>query len=488
MKKKYQSRRQADTSQVAALKKMRGREAFALLMAMRTRKTKVVLDDFGEMELAGKVKDLLVIAPAGCYRTWEQAIKDDVSIDLQSRLHVHTYSSSAGRPQQRALDFFLARGNEPRVMLMNVEALSRPGPAREICLRFLGQRPGLGIVTVDESTIIKNKSKRTDFVVRRLRPLAAYRRILSGLATPRSPLDLFYQFEFLDWNILGFRSWYAFRSHIAFMKQQWFGGRSVMLIDQDKGDRGFRPEAIAEQQWLIDPHSFRVEFRPNVPSTYSIREVELTNEQRKAYNDIRQFATTELAGAAHVTATVVIAQITRMHQVLMGHVVDETGAEHILPELRTAALLEILEDHGGKAVIWASYDHDVQKIAHALAEEYGRLAVARFWGGNLKTREQEERDFKSRPSCRFMVATPDAGGRGRTWDCADLVVYYSSRDNLEHRDQSESRVLGRDKKRGVDYIDMICPGTVEEKILHALRKKINMASAINGDNWREWVV
>jgi hypothetical protein len=49
--KKYLPKRPADENQAKALKKMRGKEAFALLMAMRMRKSKVLIDDFGEMEL-----------------------------------------------------------------------------------------------------------------------------------------------------------------------------------------------------------------------------------------------------------------------------------------------------------------------------------------------------------------------------------------------------------------------------------------------------
>lgn len=87
-----------------------------------------------------------------------------------------------------------------------------------------------------------------------------------------------------------------------------------------------------------------------------------------------------------------------------------------------------------------------------------------------------------------MVATPDAGGKGRTWDVADLAVFYSNRDNLELRDQAEMRTMGKDKEHGVDNVDLVVPGTVDEKILQALRAKIDMAAVINGDNWRQWVV
>lgn len=474
----YQSKIEAYPHQRDALAKMHGKRNFALLMAMRTGKTKVVLDDFGELELVNQVSDLLVIAPAGVYRTWESAIHDHVSDELRLRLLIHTWSSGMGKTESAKLAHFMDQIS-PRILLMNVEALSRPGDARLLCKEFLRQRASMCVL--DESTIAKNPiAKRTKFLVKELGHLADYRRILSGLPTPRSPLDLYSQFEFLNWEILGYRSYFAFRNRFAIMKPMNFGGRWIQIVS------GYTHED--ELQELIRPHSFRVEFRPKIPSTYSVRHVELTSEQEKAYREIKEFATTKLANDSHVTATVVIAQIMRMHQVLCGHVKDEMGVEHFVPELRTKALMELLEDFSAKAIIWCSYDADIRKVSAALKEEYGGEAVARFWGGNQSTREDEEKAFLNLPLCRFMVATPSAGGRGRTWSNADLVIYYSNTDNLEHRDQSEQRAQGMNKERQVDYVDLLVPGTVDEKIIHALRNKINMAATINGDTYREWLI
>jgi hypothetical protein len=487
MTKKYIPQRKPDENQSKALKKMRGKKAFALLMAMRMRKSKVLVDDYGEMELAGEVKDLMVIAPGGVYRTWVDILRGDLSEDLKERILVHVWQSGSGVSLERDRKAFLkAYKDGPRALIMNVEALSRPGEAREFAKVFVKQNKN--VVGIDESTRIKNKSKRTDFILANIKKHATYRRILSGLVAPRSPLDLFFQYDFLDSKILGWNSWYAFRAHVAYMKIEWFGGRSVQIIDKNEGNNGFKPEAIKELKKLTDPHSYRVEFRPKVPTTYSKWEVEMTPEQEKAYREMKEHATTMLANEKHVTATVVIAQIMKLHQILCGHVKDEENVEHFLPENKTPDLLEILEDYSGKAIIWFSYDTDLRKVEKVLKEEYGDGCLARFWGGNTKTRDAEEKLFKNDPKCRFMLATPDSGGMGRTWDMADLAIYYSSKDNLEHRDQSEQRTMGRDKTRGVDVIDMVCPGTVEIKILEALRNKINMASVINGDTWREWVM
>jgi hypothetical protein len=39
----------------------------------------------------------------------------------------------------------------------------------------------------------------------------------------------------------------------------------------------------------------------------------------------------------------------------------------------------------------------------------------------------------------------------------------------------------------VTYIDLIAPKTIDEKIVKALRKKINIATEIMGEELREWI-
>ena len=480
---KYKPRHPSHPHQLEALKKMRGKEAFALLMAMRKGKSKVLLDDFGQLELDNEVKDLLIEAPGGVYKTWQTQIADHLSEDLLERALVHTWNSGMGVGEKRRLDHFLKQNDpsRPRILLLNAEAISRPGLAREASKAFLKLRRGKRMMAIDESTLNMNpRAKRTGFNNRILAPLTEWRRILTGLVAPKNPLDLFSQFEFLDWEILGHKSFYTYRARYAIMKPMNFGGRWVQVVD------GY--QNVEEIQQLIEPNSFRVEFRPNVPSTYDTWAVEMSAVQKRIYAELRDDATAVISGDSHVTATAVIVQILRLHQLLMGRTVDDaTGEICEVPEHRTSALLELLDDYSGKAVIWCSYDEDIRKVSAAL-EKHFKCRVARFWGGNTKTREAEEKQFQTDPNFRFMAATPDAGGKGRMWEVADLVVYYSSKNNLEHREQSEQRVQGMTKQRAVDYVDMICPGTVEMPILQALREKINMSTVINGDNYREWLL
>jgi hypothetical protein len=241
----------------------------------------------------------------------------------------------------------------------------------------------------------------------------------------------------------------------------------------------------------ISPHSYRCRLEDcyDMPAAdWAARDVEFHPEQRRIYEDLKKTATAELESLDHVTAEHVVVRIMRLHQVLCGHAVDEDGKIHPVPEKRTSALLELLEDYDGKAVVWCSYRYNVERVARALTKEYGDGSTAQFWGGNAGAREEESSRFKSDPACRFMVATPDAGRYGRDWSEADLCVFYSSRNNLDHRSQAEERVRAVGKTKMISYVDLRAPGTVDDKILSCLRNKIDLAAAIDGDAWREWVV
>jgi len=484
----YQPKRPPRAHQREAELAMEGREFFALFMAMRTGKTKVVVDEFGRLWSRGEADDLLVIAPAGVYRTWPEAMGLDLDPSLEEVLDIFLWSASGSKTArgQEELASFIAprrRGDPPRVLLINMEALSAVERAQRLAVEFVSQRRAY--VAVDESTTIKEpRSKRTKFLVQKIAPRARVRRILSGLPTPQSPLDIYSQFNFLQpEKPLGFSSFVSFRSRYAITRRQQMGARWIDLVV------GYRfQDELAER---IRDHSYRVTLEDcyDLPeSTYQVREVSLTEEQGRLYREMRDRAVAVLETEERVSASLVITQLLRMHQILSGVAVDEAGKLHAIPEHRTQELLSLLEEYDGKAVIWCAYDASVRGVSQALEKKYGEGSVARFWGGNPSTREEEEARFKTFSRCRFMVATAAAGGRGRTWDAASLTVYHSNTHNLEHRSQSEERVKGVGKVQPALYVDMVSPGTVDEKILKALRGKMDLASLLTGDAWRSWVV
>ena len=215
----------------------------------------------------------------------------------------------------------------------------------------------------------------------------------------------------------------------------------------------------------------------------------MTAEQEVAYDQMMDFAVAELENAERVTATIVLTQMLRLHQILCGVTMSDDGNEVDIAENRTDEMLDILENIDGKAIIWAAYGANVRRITAALEKEYGPGSVARFWGGNADTREAEEAAFKTNPNCRFMVATAAAGGRGRTWDVADTMIYYSNTFSLEHRMQSEERTQAVGKKQERRHLRS---GDARHGRGQDHRRRCatrwNCRNAITGDSWREWIV
>jgi SNF2 family DNA or RNA helicase len=466
-------------------------DVYALLMEQGTGKTKVILDEFGTREDAKDCRNLLVIAPKGVYRNWELIeAPTHLNPELLERTGIACWKSGANVTEKRRLESFLRKSDRPRILVMNVEALSTVKEARELCEEFIGQRRT--IVAVDESTRIKGfKAARTKAVIDLTR--RAYgRRIMSGLVTPRSCLDLYSQFEFLDYRILGFRSYYAFRARYAILKKQTFKPRGANKEREVNLVVGYRNQEELREK--IAAYSFRVlkEDCLDLPAKIYMppREVPLTDEQVKVIKQLKLTAQAQLDSGAMISTTMKMTTLLRMHQVLCGHVKDEDGVEHPVKSNRVEQLMEVLDEHSGKAIIWSGFRFSILEIVERLKKEYGPQSVVHYFGDTKDANRQiAVNRFQKDPGCRFFVANPQTGSMGITLTAASLVVYYSNTWSLEDRMQSEDRAHRAGLQHKVTYVDLKGEGsTMEDRLIKSLRAKLDIATVISGDSYREWIV
>lgn len=466
---------------------------FSLLAEMGTGKTKMTLDEWGEMVDAREVQNLLVVAPAGSYRNWFSAkteadrseLEKNLDPELLGRMRWAPWISGGKVSVRRDIERML-RHSGPRALMVNVEALSTVKEALAACRALLETGPTT--MLVDESTRVKNMTATRTKNLHRLRehPNAVVRRIMSGLVTPRDPLDLFAQYWFLDWRILRQKSFYAYKQRYAITRRVRFAGntRDTEIVV------GFRNQE--ELQGLIAPWSYRVLLEDclDMPGeVFQFREVRVTDEQRRLIRELLVQATTQLDSGAHVTTTMKMATLTRIDQILLGWVLDEEGQKHPVRTHRYEELVELLEEHSGKAIIWTSFQESAELAVEALNSAFGKGAAALFYGPNKSTRHLEEARFLGDPECRFMVSTMAAGGVGNTWNVATLRVYLNNSNDLEHRLQSEKRNYRGGQTQRVTSVDMIGEGVpIELKKVESLRKKLDLASLISGDKYRSWLV
>jgi SNF2 family DNA or RNA helicase len=301
---------------------------------------------------------------------------------------------------------------------------------------------------------------------------------MTGSPVTKSPLDLFSQVEFLGPWLLEQSNFYAFRARYAIIKQRSVGTHSFQHV------MGY--QRLDELTAILREFSTRVlkaDCLDLPDKLYTKRTVAMTPEQLKAYVEMKRSAITFFEDNP-MTAASVLTQMTRLHQITCGHVKTDDGEVRPLKNNRINELLQVLQESDGKVIIWAVYRHDIQTIEKEIANEYGKEAVASYYGDTKDDIRQSIVDsfMDSSSDLRFFVGNPKTGGYGLTLTCSHTVVYYSNDYSLEVRMQSEDRAhrIGQEDK--VTYIDLIAEGTIDEKIVKALNSKIDLASKVMGED------
>ena len=354
--------------QIKALEESWNKIYYAYFMEMGTGKSKVLIDNISILYDKGKINGVLIVAPKGVVKNWHEGEIPTHLVDHIEHKNV-LWQSLINVKQQKKLDTLFETGEELHILVMNVESLStKKGVA--FAEKFLNSHRAL--MAIDESTTIKNPdAKRTKNIVS-LGKLARYRRILTGSPVTKSPLDLYKQCEFLEDELLGFNSYYAFRTRYAVMRTANFSGRSVQIVV------GYRN--LNELSEKLKPFSYRVlkdECLDLPKKTFMKREVLLTPEQTKAYLQMQRLAHAQLDGKMMTTATV-LTQLMRLQQITCGHFTADDGTIKEMPNNRIGELLDLLDEVEGKVVIWAQFQRDVHNIINALSKEYKEIPGPRF--------------------------------------------------------------------------------------------------------------
>ena len=452
---------------------------FALFMEMGTGKSKVLLDNIAMLYDAGKINGALIVAPKGVVGTW---YKQEIPAHLPNHIENMTvlWQANITKGQSRKLGNLFKTGEELHILIMNVEAFSTVKGV-EFAAKFLSCHNSL--MAIDESTTIKNPDAKRTKNICKLSTHTKYRRILTASPITKSPLDLYKQCEFLYPELLGHGSYYTFRTRYAVMKTANFGGRSVQIVV------GYRN--LGELSEKLKPFSYRVlkDDCLDLPAkTYMKRIVKLTPEQEKIYKQMKHLALAEMEGKMMSTATV-LTQLMRLQQINCGHFTADDGTIKDIKNNRIPMLLDTLEEIQGKVVIWGHYQYDVETIVEHLKKEYGDNSVVTYYGLTPMDQRQDNiqkfQDPKS--TVRFLVGTTQTGGYGITLTAASTMIYYSNGYDLEKRQQSEARIDRIGQHFPMTYIDLMVEATIDERIVKALRKKVNIASQIMGEELKAWI-
>ena len=468
--------------QLTALEKSWEKEVYAYFMEMGTGKSKVLIDNISMLYDKGKINGALIVAPKGVYQNWYNSEIPTHLVDHIDKKMV-LWQAMINKTQEKKLNTLFKTGEELHILIMNVEAFSTKKGV-DFAHKFLSCHNAL--IAIDESTTIKNPGAKRTKNILGLSKYSKYRRILTGSPVTKSPLDLYTQCYFLSPWLLDHSSFYTFKNRYAVMRTANFGGRSVQIVV------GYRN--LAELSEKLKPFSYRVlkDDCLDLPKkTFMKRIVHLSDEQKKVYSQMKQTALAFLNGKAATTATV-MTQLMRLHQITCGHFTSDDGTTQVLKNNRIDELIDLLHEVHGKVVIWAHYRHDIETIVEHIKKEFNTgvdNCVMTYYGNtSVEDRQKAIKEIQNPDSpVRFLVGTPQTGGYGITLTAASTMIYYSNGYDLEKRQQSEARIDRIGQTKPMTYVDIIAEDTVDERIVKALRKKINIASQVMGEELKDWI-
>ena len=477
--KNYKFKTKPFDHQMDALVDSWDKENFAYFMEMGTGKSKVLLDNAAVLYDRGLINGLLLIAPKGVYKNW---FDSEIPVHLPDHIHkkvVLWKTSDKSKKQKEILNTLFKTGTDLHILIMNVETFST-GDGTAFAQKFLSCHKTM--IAIDESTTIKTPTSNRTKNILKLSDEAKYRRILTGSPVTKSPLDLYSQCLFLDPWLLGHQSYYTFRARYSIVKKIQVNGRHIEVVVGYKN--------LGELSDKIKPFSKRIlkEDCLDLPEkTFVKHYVELTKEQQKVYNQMKQEAIAFLDGKMQSSATV-MTQLMRLHQITCGHFTADDGTIKDLPCSRLTELMNVLENIEGKTIIWSHYTHDVKRIIAEIKKVYGEDSVVDYYGAtDTDARSTNIKKFQTDDKCRFFVGTTHTGGYGITLTAGSNMVYFSNGYDLEKRQQSEARIDRIGQTRKMTYIDIMAQDTIDERIVKALRTKVNIANAIMDEDLKDWI-
>lgn len=502
-------------------------DSFALFMEQGTGKSKTVLMKIASLFYEGEINSLIIICPNTIKEQW-----------LKEQIKTHWPFSMTGLiwdgfgAKKKKKDFFSLINTDIKalkVFIINIEAFQSnkiDEYVKEFCAKT---KP---FIVIDESTRIKNPAaKRTKKILAGFAK-RKYKAILTGTPTPKSPFDLYSQFEFLVPGFWGM-SFFQFKHRYGIMlteTNKQVGKKYQRLLDEVVFNKikNFlnRQEAVTED--VIEEASIRYQtstkniiYIKNMDKYYPYKNmdelnqkinsitfkvmkkdcmdlpdkvyetlfVELNPEQKRIYKQLqKEMTATYFDKEINVTNKMIMTMRLQMitggifpyADVHFKQIIDNNGENFHLMETKykyqeikncgkIKALLLDLEEvdmTGTQIIVWANFVGEIL-MANKFLKENGYNVVG-IWGGVKQKERAKIINAYQQKEFDILVINTSIGGEGLNLQCATLHYFYSNGFRPDLRLQAEDRSHRAGQTNKVTYKDLICKGTVDEKIIKCL--------------------
>jgi len=460
------------------------------------------------------IKYFLIVCPPTVFVSWIDQLKEHLAPGFPAKVYIaHGAKKKKVLAQLRSEDFAGLK-----FIITSYETL---GSIRETL-----KNVPLGSIFFDESSKIKNpESQRTQqaHAVCKNHPTAR-KFCASGTPSTTNPMGYFSQFEILAPGTSGAPNFVAFEQTYANKKtfmtirlphgkvfsieadtaEAWLasrrppgqtstykelgysfsaqhgGPRQIAVLNYHKRYTGFKN--LDQINLIVQRHGFCLKKEDILadlpPKTLMKRCIELSPEQRKAYDDFLNTNRSVIEGTPlRFDAS---GPHAKLHQIAQGYILDHSGNPIFFksqPKLNELENIIEESEENQKIIVWSPFRPQIQQIVEFLAKK--NMDCIQLHGGTpVEQRPKLVHAFTDPAGPNWCVANPAVGGLGLNLTCSNLMLFMTNWYQPDVRSQAEDRAHRLGQKNPVTIIDLETTGTIEVKILKNTLKKISIEGKI----------
>ena len=317
---------------------------------------------------------------------------------------------------------------------------------------------------LDESHNIKNPSSQRYRAACQLK--ARHRILMTGTPVENNTWDLYGQFSFACPGLLGSRRYF---------KDQFF-----MPVDKFRDDRR-RQELQARIRPFLLRRTKEMVAKELPPKTEMVLYCEMPDEQRRVYDasaqEFRNYLNGKSDGDIAREKLHVLQGLTKLRQLCISPSIVNDEEFFSSESAKITVLMEQLEElvPHHKVLVFSQF----VTVLNLVRQELEQKGIGYAWlTGDTKERGKVVNGFETDPARRVFLVSLKAGGTGLNLTSADYVFLLDPWWNPAIENQAIDRTHRIGQQKNVVAVRLICPGTIEEKILELQENKRELSNEL----------
>lgn len=415
-----------------------------IFLSGNTGKTNSALWAYDYLRKVKQANKVLVVCPLSTMeRTWADAV-------FSTFPHLNYAVLYGSRDKRLKL-----LASDAHVYIINIDGVATIAEA-------LADRPDIDLIIIDELALARNQQTTRWKVLNTICNKQTPRRIwgMTGSPTPNSPTDAWAQCKLVTPD----------NPELP----KYFGKFRDMVMRQVTNFKWVPRQEANEVIYRMMQPSIRFSLDDCTdlpPQVFITRDVAMTPEQLKAYNDMLNRLSVEVANG-QILAVNEAVKAGKLIQIACGAAYNTDGDTVLIPNHhRVEAVAELIEESEGKVIVFVPLTGALDYLATELSKTW---TVAVVNGSTSKNdRDQIFRAFQNQEDPRVLVANPATMSHGLTLTAATTIIWYAPVYSNEVYEQACARVRRPGQKK-TTVIAHVAGSAIERKVYKRLQDKQSM--------------